>query len=509
MAIGIDQFTPESFAQANPQFSAIQATQSAIQNAVQTAYTQPLLQQKLQAAQLQNIITGAQAGQAPAQQLAATQLAQARIPNMAAQTQAQLGAAAASRGAAASSYATAGLTSQQRAVLAGQTPYMINKAKFQQYTDPFLQRNIELQSQLQNPQTRQALIASGIVTPQQAAAYTGTSPQGSINPSNAPMITGTMQGAPNLQPVVGQNTGQIQPALQPTSGVAPGITGAPNMYTGNSLQNYMATGNPWGPQAMAQMQATGKATGSTNVSLYNTLQQKASERAIQASQMLNNLNQFSTNYDKSSLTGPIEGNLPASGFGSGISSALKGGSSLTPEQLTDNASKQLAVSVVKGLFPKATNQELASVTAMKPSRTMAHGAKQVAVGSLNALGQRDQQETQFYAQAKNEGIPPQTAQTLWAKYFSETPWYNYQTNTPTPGTSADWQKYLTPQAVASLGNGQPINPASSTAAVQNTDQFNPAQSQARVRVISPQGRTGTVSAQNLQAAMNQGYREIG
>ena len=86
MAIPVMNFQPESFQQANPFLTGMQAGQGIAAQGIQNAYLAPELASQLQARQLQNQMLQAQVPYAAPQAAAALGLAQARIPQTEAQT---------------------------------------------------------------------------------------------------------------------------------------------------------------------------------------------------------------------------------------------------------------------------------------------------------------------------------------------------------------------------------------------------------------------------------------
>jgi hypothetical protein len=439
-------FMPQqmSFQQANPFLMGLGAAQDLYAKGVQNEYAQPMAQQALQQAQLNNQVLGTKAQYADpmaSQALTAAglnnqvlqntanyapQVSQANINNTNAQS-AYYGAGAGNLNA------NANLTNQT-------TPYKVQQAQSAVYTDPILSRLYQLSLANKTGAIPSTLLRNvGMPVNSQAQnnapmpdlnAYARTSPGASDTVSPNQILPPNAYGTPNQQ---------VTPAT------------APKAYTGDSLQNWALFGSPYNPIEMQQLSSAAKTQGKTGVTQWNDAQNDAQKGADLGYQLQNFATQFQNGYKNSQYTGPVEGRLPSSGF----STALVPGN-LSNEQITDNASQNAAALVAKLIAGgRVTNYEMQYMNTLKPNRSMTPQAAQMTSDFLVQRAKQMQEVPQFLNAAQAQGLDVHTAQTLWNMYRNQRPVYNFQTQQPNEQFDGTWRQFLNPQAVNAAKNGTP------------------------------------------------------
>ena len=417
MPLPLMYFNPLTTEQANPVLAGAGAAQSLIgqgvtnqqllatligqklQNqitGVQAQYAQPEAQQELLKNQLMNQILQPQAQYAPQMTLADLALKRA-LPGY-------YGAMAADASA------RAGYTGAQTNLLKQQTPYMVQKAQADVYSDPLLSRANQLaMAQTQaatNPALQGNLSQLGF----------GATPMGST-------------------PV---------PMALPGMGMAPNALNAPRLMNGDPMQNYLMFGSPLSPFMTMQLQAMQKGMETQQTAQandYSAALKQAQTDAVTGNQMSNAVEQFMQSYGKTDETGFLAGRLPA------VSSAA---------QQADNASNQLVAMMTKQLNPKQlTNQELRFATTLKPNRAMNAQMAQMSADFWKQKAIRINEQAAFLNAAKNDGIDVYTANSLWNQYNNQRPVYDFANNSPNPQYQGTWRDFLNPQAVAAAQAGRP------------------------------------------------------
>lgn len=449
MVLAAQNFDPLTFAQANPFLTGFGAGQQIInqgllnqkqqlENKIQQVaaqFAQPEAQQELLKAQLNNQILQPQAQYAPQMTLAELALKRT-MPNYYNALAGQAGSNAA-------------LLAAHANLLRQTTPYDVQKAQADVYSDPLFSKA-----------------------------------------NQAAMINRAAQNNPQLAAVLGQLNqpmGQGQPSQQSAIPFANGMsipqTNMPSQ--GSAMQNYLLYGNPLGPFYQQQLQAYGK-----GLETQQTQQAKdwsnnlisANKNATIGNNIVNAIDQFKTNYDKSKETGAALGNLPA------VSSAA---------QLVDTASAKLQGLEAQNLPSNRTGIGVINfIGKQKPSRSMNPQAAQTSYDFWKENGIRSIEEQQFKNAAKYQGVDPYTANSLWSNYNNQRPWYDFDSNKPNTQYRGTWNDYLTPKAIQSVQTGQKYTPPLSNPATR------------RVRVISPDGKTGSISANKLDQALSLGYKEV-
>lgn len=423
MALPIDYFQPETFAQANPFIAGFGAGQDLIgqglQNqgaqyanqiaSVNAQYAQPMAQQNLLNSQLNNQILQPQAQYAPQMTLADLALKQ-EMPKYYGALSGEAGSRAA-------------MNFAQTNILKQQTPYLVQKAQADVYSDPMLTRANQMAMAQQAAQSNPNLA--------QGLGMMGLGNQGGFGGQQMPMASPAAMGA-------GMSTGMMQPRIQPNT------MNAPRMMSGNPMQNYLMFGSPLSPYMQMQLQAYGKGLDTQQTAQANDYSKQldeASQSAKTSNQISTIVKQFQDGYQNTNLVGAALGHIPA----------------ITNEaQQTDNAARQLQALSAKDLNPaKLTNQELSFAGSLKPSRDMNPGAAKMLSDFWMQKSLRMQEEQQFLNTAKNSGVDVYTANSLWNKYSNQRPYYDFSNKTPNPQYQNTWKDFLTPQAIQAAQMGQP------------------------------------------------------
>lgn len=411
MPLPIDYFPqPETFAQANPFLQGLASGQNLLAKAlanqvasVQAQYAQPEAQQALLKAQLNNQILQPQAQYAPQMTLAELALKQS-MPNY-------YNAMAGEAGA------RAGMLGAQTNLLKEQTPYFVDKAQADIFSDPMLSR------------ANQLAMAQKI---------------GQANP----YLQSTLGQIGFAQQPNGMAPNQLAQAIgQQKNGVSPNALNAPSMMSGNAIQNYLMFGSPLSPLMQMQLQAYGKGLQTQQTQQakdYSTQLNEANTSANLGNQIDKFLDQFNEGYKNTNLTGYGLGHLPAT---------------TSAAQEADNASQNIAASVAKLIAGgRVTNYEMQYINNLKPNRTMNPEAASIASDFLKQKSLRMQEEQQFLNAAKNSGVDVYTANSLWNQYNNQRPVYDFSNKTPNTQFQNTWKDFLTPQSVMAAQTGQKYVP---------------------------------------------------
>lgn len=451
----IGGIAPETFEQANPFIAGYAAGQQLMGTAQQQQYNQYINQMLAQQVPY--------AGPQAAAQLA---YSRAQTPYLQAQT---------------------GSVNANTALTQGITPGVIAQSGGLAFTDPMQQRAYELGLAARNPAMQNALSAAGInpqaitgqvpqgqqaqQSPQQGDQFTSPSLSGIPRQATNAVNNGALPSAGIYPPGVAQVPGAQQNAQQgylPVPNVTTGNTGAPSpimqnappsqvapqAYSGTPAQNYALFGTLLNPFQMSAMKAAMEKQAETSVSTYNDLQNEASKEAQNANTLSNVADQFKENYDKSLYKGSTLGNIPVRG-----KEALLTPGNLSPEQETDSAATNLGALVAKSYFPgRVTNADMQYVQTMKPGRNMDSGSAQDLVQSIKAISQRVQEYPQFLNAAKQQGVDPQTAQTLWNNYIQQRPVFDYQNHQVRKSFQGSYTDFMNSQAINAAQNGQTYVP---------------------------------------------------
>lgn len=318
--------------------------------------------------------------------------------------------------------AEASAASAQAALTRGRTPYEIQQAAANVYSDPIIQRSHQLSMALQDPRTAAILQSQGLGGQQQQ------------------QMPG--QGLPQGQQGGGLNQ------------VSPGAVGAtpltaPKAYSGDALSNYLMFGSPLSPMQQAAMKT--QATG--NITNYNDAINKAQDDAISYNQMSNLADQYTQGMKKALYKGPALGQVPSAGWSTTITGLNH---DFSPEQQVDNAAKQMNLLNLKTSFGgRITNYEALYGEGLKPGRAMTDETAALSAGFLKAKALRGQEYQPFLTAAMSKGIPYQIAQSLWGKYQTQYPTFNFTDKKANTQLQNKWSDFLTPEAVNAVQNGQP------------------------------------------------------
>lgn len=451
MAIPVEQFQPETFAQANPMLTGFLTVAQALPQIQQQQYqNQILAQQAPYAGQLAQAQLATAQQQAPYMQAQIQDILQGVIP----QQQAQ--AAYMSQGLTPEAIARAQLTGAQ-GQMAQQVAGIYQQQPGFAVPSPIAQYGAALQWMAQNdPQTFQMMTGQ---SPQQV--FGGAQGQGQPQTGIPPTISRLPPSALSQAPAMTSPTGQPLPqqpltitpqqALQQTQ--AAGIqTSVPGQMGATSPAQLMAL-RAFNPAAYQAYQKGAETTAAQNVLNWNKQIDEANDQTNIANQLENALGQYSTNYDKSTYKGSALGTTKTTGW----KSAFLG--DMSPEQQTDAAANTMAFLYGRALVGgRITNYELQNVSSLKPTRTLDSDAEQQSVDFWNAKSQRLREEPTFMLTARNMGLDPQTASTLWQQYNNQRPVYNFHTNEAYNNFQGSWRDYLSPQTIQAAQTGQEYVP---------------------------------------------------
>lgn len=469
--IGVDNFfTPMTFEQANPQFANSDSVNKMYNNIIQAQYAQPNAQANLQKQLLANQIAQAQAQYAPQSELAKLQQLQA-LPGLTRAQTAEEGSAA-------------GLNSANSALIRGRTPYEVQLAKLNSTPDPIIQRLAQIEAAKQNnPALYKSLQQFGLASSDNGQSSSMNNGQNSM-PQSMPNMT-------NMQNMHNANMNAV---------TAPKFSAQ-----GSDPYNYAMFGSPYNPFMAAQLKSQAEAQGKGDVEQYNSAQKDAQDESQSSNNLENLSNQFIKNYNKSKLVGPQLGSIPITGIaGSSIANLTKkslgANSDLTPEQLTDNASQNMAAAVAKMIAGgRVTNYEMQYVQNLKPGRYMTPQAAQMTANFLKEKAIRMQEKPAFLNAARAEGIPVQTAGTLWNQYNIQRPVYDFQNNKPNTQFQNSWKDYLNPNVLAAH---------QATRSILQNQNVPRGTSNDFVSIMTPSGKRMKIPSSSLNQALSKGARRI-
>lgn len=441
MTVSAMTFQPETFQQANPFLTGYQTGQQIYAQGVQNQFAGPLMRQRLLNAQLNNQILGDQAPYAGPQAAATLAYSQAQTPYIQAQT---------------------AYTGANANLLRQETPYLVQQQRLGTVKDPLLSRGAEYDyarnSGLISPATLNQILPGS--APVQAPTAGNPPLGGASPPQTLPAAPGNVPLPPQQQKTynalvssgaLNQLTpnppGAPQQTLPSPPGTSPTVAGNPNLFGGNATQNFLLSGSPLGFQGQMQLAAYGKGLqqqATTNVDQWNTLQQEAQQAANDAKTSQNTLSQFKNAYDNTLEKGPGLGHLP------GVTGNA---------QLVDSAAANLQLDLAKmQKFQRLTNYDLQIVGRAKPNRAMTPGAVNELYNFLQAKNQQIKEQQDFNLTAKNQGVDPNTARTLWNNYQDQRPVYDFNTKQPFTHLQRTWGDFLTPQAIQAAQAGYPYVP---------------------------------------------------
>lgn len=470
MPLAPDNFQILSPEQANPYGFGLQQgantanTMAQTQNTnIQNQFLGQQLRQNILATQLQNEANQAKLPYAGPQAAATLAVTQAQ-PNLISAQANQANALAKMYPAqAAMDYAHAGFMNTQNNLLQQQTPGMVAHTNATVYTDPMAARAHQLAQQLGVPD--QTLLGYGssptIIPPNQNNIATPSVPYGNKSQQ--------------LSGVIGQlpMTPQQTSTLQNTFGQTPQQADPNQVQATAALQNYIKYGSPLAPWVMEQLKHQYGTQGSTDVQNWNSTLKEADQKSQNANQLRDTVNQFSTNYDKSTYKGPFAGSFDSSGKSLLPLVGQATGQDLSPEQETDRAAKQMQTLLGNDIFRKGmTDKDLSFMSTYKLDRTMEPQAKQTLSDYFQTHAQRENEYQPMMLQARQAGLDPQTSQTLFNLYNNQRPAFDWYSGKPNQNFIGGWKDYLAPDVVNAVKNGQtPILPPTFTSKQQAQDWY--------------------------------------
>ncbi len=426
--------------------------------AQQSNYVGPQLQQQLLASQLAN------------KQLMAT------LPAAGPKAWADVALA---QGQASEAGQRGSLFGAQANLIAGQTPAQIQQAYNDMYSDPSIRRAIQLRNSAGIPLSSSLSGYANGAPIQDNSGAAPANPQslaslgfGNVAPSQLPAVAQDIQSAVNRPMLPGGINPAQQPQIQQGVGTGPSMgqqpisqsgvtnapltvtpTTAPKLFSGTPAQNFVMFGSPYNPIQLAQLQAQAKATGETGVNTWNATLKDAASASDAATLAKNYVNQFSDAYNKSTYTGPVMGMVPTKGYGASIPAAF--GHDFTPEQLADNAANNIKTALAPALFKgHVTNMDFGMLDSLKLNRTMTPQAKTDVTNYMEAQENRTNEMQQMLETAKQQGLDPQTAQTLVSLYNQQRPVYDWTEHQPNDNFAGSWPDYLKPDVISAVQSGQ-------------------------------------------------------
>lgn len=127
--------------------------------------------------------------------------------------------------------------------------------------------------------------------------------------------------------------------------------------------------------------------------------------------------------------GPLFGNLPALGSGSAGT--------------FDTLAKNVATSNLRAMQTgHITNVDFQIGDQLKPNRTMNKDQFKNIIEYQKGIKERTQERLQFDTAARKAGTPIDQANSIWAKYIADKPFFNSETNRINKDNMNKWQPYL-------------------------------------------------------------------
>jgi hypothetical protein len=247
----------------------------------------------------------------------------------------------------------------------------------------------------------------------------------------------------------------------PQANSMPQANGLPGIG-GNASQNFAMFGSPLSPLQMMQLKALGEGMNTqatSGITQYNDAQNKAASDAALGTQLSQLTTQFQKAYGDSTFKGGVLGKSPTVGLESlpaRLAQSVQG-KNLAPEQAADNASQNMAALVAKMIAGgRVTNYEMQYINNLKPNRMMDPQTAQMASDFLQQKSIRMKEGQDFLNAARNQGVPVQTANSLWQQYNNQRPVYDFANSQPNSQFQNGWKPYLSQQAVSSMQSGQPF-----------------------------------------------------
>lgn len=412
MSIGLMNFQPETFEQANPINAGMLSMNDIISGMlknqaarVQNQYLEPGIQQQLLAQQLAN------------------QRSQATLPYAGPMAQAQLTTEQAQpnlMGAEAKNYLAEAsrapyenqMSEAQTNLLRQTTPALIQQENEKVYSDPILNRLYQLNQARQTNAIPASLLSSAL----------GVNSQTPISNSNFDNGTQSL-----ITPTLNQG--------------------------GNALQNYVLYGVPVNPLQFQAAQKNLDTQATKSVDEWNKGLNDANQQAQDATDLDYSLDQFKNAYDNTTESGPVYGRIPAL---------------TTDSQQADNASRNLQLELAKNLhLGRITNMDMQIIGGAKLGRNLTPDSTQRIYDYFKAKNQRIREYQQFLDQARNiPGMDRQTADTLFQKYNAQNPIYDWSKNKVLANNLNKFSNYLTPSAI------NKIKTPSDTSSIQSSKYFN-------------------------------------
>jgi hypothetical protein len=379
-------------------------------------------------------------------------------------------------------------------------PLLLQQEQGKVFRDPILSRLYEVDQAQKTGAIPQNLLSQiGVGQPAQQTQMPSPPETQQLQ---IPFRAGAQPGVEQLASSMGTPQ-QRQLPFQPGNQVTP-LT-APNMFGGDSFQNYALFGTPINPLQQQQIEAVGKGLqeqqkqGVTN---YNTALKEASLNAEQAASVTDYVNQFDTAYDKSRNkgTGLYSGGWqPSSGF---WASAFSPVANLSEDQTADRSANNIQRYVqAKEARGDISQQELEFYKSLKVSRNMDPEAKEEAVAAIRASSARDMEKIDFLNSAANLGVDFQTAQNAWNLYNKQNRPFDFTKRKPLPENLGQerWSQYLSPQAIETIRSGKPYMPK---------DVAKKINAKETVTIQMPNGHRYAVPKDKLKEAKKRGGQEV-
>lgn len=219
--------------------------------------------------------------------------------------------------------------------------------------------------------------------------------------------------------------------------------------TGDVTPETFAAFGITGPDKLSQTLGTvnTKATNLLHEKTWDKGQLSAVDLSNDATAMKQFIDQFSSAYDKSKLKGTVLGNVPSSGIASipYAAAAKAAGSSLSNEQLADNAAQNMQSLLVKLMRTnKLTNYELQFTGGLKLSRKLDPKTVNTLQNFLTAKSDRLNEHEDFLQSARDNGLSYPQAEAQWTRYENEKPIFDFTNNKVNQENAEAWNNYLTP-----------------------------------------------------------------
>lgn len=233
------------------------------------------------------------------------------------------------------------------------------------------------------------------------------------------------------------------PQGMPTSGQGKMNSTGNNLNNGNNTTSPPSAIAPYTTTQAQQQQAT------QNVTEYNNEQKTAAQDSQSILQMIRDLDQGHQGYLDSSAKGSAIGDLPSHGI-----TTMFG--DWSPERQADTNFAAFVKDSGHEMGSKLTNAILQQIKASKISRNMDPNAEINTYHFIRANLVRALQANDFTTAARGNNVPWNDAVTAFKQYNEDNP--AYDTNNQIANPIANYNAYLTPQAIQALDQGKRINP---------------------------------------------------